>query len=458
MKIKNYFFWIPMLLFCSNINAQWEYVGESCQSSGNGNASSPKLALNGNEPYIVYKDAVNNGSATVKKYNGSSWEYVGNPGFSAGSIYLPSIAFYGGEPFVVYQDQANGSKATAMKFDGTTWVNVGNPGFSPGAADYPSIIFINDQPYVCFRDNANSNKASVMKFDGTSWVNVGNPGFSPGTIPTIILSIASYSGEPYVAFHNVSNGNKVCVMKYDGTAWVYVGPAGFSAGPGFEPSLAFNGGTPYVAYFDPSAGGNATVKKFDGTNWINVGSAGFTLGPVGPPKIAIHNNAPYVAFSDYSNCGAPNGSRGSVMKFDGTAWVNVGTSCFTHTLGSQSAIINSLEFLNSEPYVVFEDASCSNFSKTTVMKFRINTVGIQESTHRKEELIIYPNPAQNQLTLKSNLSIIGTEYKLIDHFGRILHTGRLNETDQTIDVEKLPEGVYFINAGNNITKKLTIKR
>jgi hypothetical protein len=56
------------------------------------------------------------------KYNGSTWEYVGNPGFSSNvtdwsaTIYGTSLFVYNGIPYIAYTDGGNGNKVTVMKF------------------------------------------------------------------------------------------------------------------------------------------------------------------------------------------------------------------------------------------------------------------------------------------------------------------------------------------------------
>ncbi|HNZ86862.1 MAG TPA: hypothetical protein PKL50_04220, partial [bacterium] len=58
--------------------------------------------------------------------------------------------------------------------EGESWQYLGQPAFSAGRADYTSIaIDATGTPYVVYQDYGNSNKATVMKYDGSSWVNVG---------------------------------------------------------------------------------------------------------------------------------------------------------------------------------------------------------------------------------------------------------------------------------------------
>ena len=93
--------------------------------------------------------------------------YVGNAGFSAGSVAFMNLAIsQAGEPYVAFQDSLNSAKATLMKFNGTNWVYVGNAGFSAGAALWASFAFSpSEQPFVAYADGGNLNKATVMKYD-----------------------------------------------------------------------------------------------------------------------------------------------------------------------------------------------------------------------------------------------------------------------------------------------------
>ncbi len=251
---------------------------------------------------------------------------------------------------------------------GNKWVTVGSAGFTAGSASSISFAFAPDAtPYVAYRDQGLNASETVMKFDGTHWVIVGRAGFSAGTARDNSLAFAP-DGTPYVAYKDEANGEKATVMKFDGTNWVTVGRAGFSTGSiGYNPSnvpwaLAFSfapDGTPYVAYQDGTVSDKATVMKFDGTNWVTVGSAGFSAGFAYYASLAFaQDGTPYVVYED-----AGNNYRATVMKFDGANWVTVGSAGFSPL----SAFFTSLVFApDGTPYVAYEDNV--NY-RATVMKF-----------------------------------------------------------------------------------------
>ncbi len=143
--------------------------------------------------------------------------------------------------------------------------------------------------------------------------------------------------------------------------WENVGPAGFSAGGVYYVSLTFNAGTPYVAFQDVQNGSKASVMKFDGTDWVYVGSAGFSAGQASFVSLAFDSGTPYVAYRDDAN-----GRKASVMKFDALSgnWVNVGPAGFS----TGEVYYAALAFDGGTPFVAFQDRSTPDY-KLTVMKF-----------------------------------------------------------------------------------------
>jgi len=279
-------------------------------------------------PYLGFRDDNNYGSgkneivgyASVFKYNGSSWESVGQPAFSAGGILYPSLSVSNGIPYIAYSDLAHESRVTVMKFNGSSWESVGQPGFSPCSGEqYISLCVFNGTPYVAFNDNTFpgshgfTGKISVMKFNGAAWEYVGTPGFSADAVRDIDLKI--YNGIPYVAYGDYSFSEpfigstesiaKATVMKFNGSSWESVGPPGFSAGDSHYCSLFISNGNPYIAFRDnsiPFGLGAASVMRFNGTGWEYVGGQGFTtMHAVGYTSLYIDNGIPYLAYRDIDN-------------------------------------------------------------------------------------------------------------------------------------------------------------
>jgi CubicO group peptidase (beta-lactamase class C family) len=77
-----------------------------------------------------------------------------------------------------------------------------------------------------------------------------------------------------------------------------------------------------------------------------------------------------------------------------------------------------------------------------------NTVHVE---HKINEFDFYPNPSHNYITLRNNSSVsLLIEIKNMQ--GQIVFSLKMNEGIQTIDVGKLPRGIYFIRAGEEYGK------
>jgi hypothetical protein len=110
--------------------------------------------------------------------------------------------------------------ATVMKYTGGAWVFVGSANFSSGIVDDISLALdSNNTPYVAYHDYATGEKATVMKYTGSAWVPLGQAGFSANKINTISLALDS-SNTPYVAYDDNANGGAT-VMKFSAAARGY---------------------------------------------------------------------------------------------------------------------------------------------------------------------------------------------------------------------------------------------
>jgi hypothetical protein len=139
--------------------------------------------------------------------------------------------------------------------------------------------------------------------------------------------------------------------------WQYVGLANVSDGAALYTSLAVYNNTPYVLYSDTPNGDKASVKKFDGTAWVNVGSLDFSGGAISNPKIATDDGGvPYVFYSDASLS-----ARGVVKKFDGSSWVDVGTN----PVSVGTVYYLNLKTYQNIPYILYYDSSVG----TVIKKF-----------------------------------------------------------------------------------------
>lgn len=281
--------------------------------------------------------------------------------------------------------------------DAQSWYPVGKRRFSTGDAIYTSIAFgKGNTPYVVYGDYAKTGNPTVMQFDGAAWVSVGSPGFANGALPKMAIAPDGSIYVVYVEYTGRLNG-PTSVMKYNGSSWEPVGSSAFSVADVIQPKIAVdNSGTPYVAYIQTdstsSLHGYVTVMKFNGTSWVTVGSPNFSNGVASSTSIAIDGyGTPYVVYDDGANS-----SKATVMKFDGSNWVNVGSAGFS--LGNAAKAAITIDKDNT-PFVVYEDRGTFGGTiflngKATVMKYTgsswvtVGTPGFSAGDH-----VFYPSIA-----------------------------------------------------------------
>ncbi len=347
----------------------WQVVGNADFSPAWAEYISMDIDQN-DTPYVLFRDSSNGNKATAMVFNGSKWVTFGNAGFSPDKINNTFIKFNSSNvPYVVFREQST-DKIIVMNFNGTSWQNLGTVGVSSSASWDTSLSFDSkNNPYVIFKDDLNKNRPTVKKFDGSKWVDVGTPGFSTNWVSNTSIAIDS-KDTIYAGFADAATNWAFTVKKFDGSKWVDVGTPGFSTGQAEANILKIDPLTnlPYVAYRDVRNSNKITVKMFNGTGWVDVGNAGFA-SPMGCCAyddigfVVDKTSTPYIAYVDSFNK-----NKATVMKFDGSSWVNIGSAGFSNTIRDINLSIDSKGTL----YVAFEDDVTI---KSTVMKFDQNQNG-----------------------------------------------------------------------------------
>ncbi|HXP49040.1 MAG TPA: hypothetical protein VN922_03755, partial [Bacteroidia bacterium] len=170
-------------------------------------------------------------------------------------------------------------------------------------------------------------------------------------------------GNPFVLYneyYQLSTYNAV-VRKFTNNKWSPVGSPDFINDQTLNDMTIDKYGTPYVVVEDGSVGNKATVMKYNGTSWVLVGTKGFTAGTALRPKIAVDTiGTPYVIYTDVLNS-----SKANVMKFNGTSWVNVGNADFS----SSSITYSSITFSSTDTLYVAFSLNNGSGGGISVMKF-----------------------------------------------------------------------------------------
>jgi hypothetical protein len=276
-------------------------------NDGFGNPMVSQTALTKPTGYVDNNLDCNDAVANTKV-----WENVG--GSVGGTVY--SLLFDAANvPYVSFSDGAQSNKASVKKWDGTNWVYVGAAGFTPVAVSKPEMAMDGaGNLYIVFADAANI--VTVMKYNGTSWATLGSTGATITASTTPVIAVDKNNSTPYIYFSQAGL-NKGTVMKYDGSAWVTVGLPNFTAVNPSGLTIDIDNGTPYIAYNDPAAWVSPTrIMKYDGSAWVmlyNPASAPFSqpFSPIAQKNMEVfygdfysaHRNEDEHHWDMYSNNG-----------------------------------------------------------------------------------------------------------------------------------------------------------
>lgn len=329
LSMKTKLLFLTVFCFCFNLaftqTLGWNSIGvndfnqATCGTTDRAN-SDMALSPSG-MPYVAFNDWANGQRLSVRRYNGTDWEYVGNVGLSSGSFTGPRLAFDNtGNPYVVFSDGNNSSKLTVLKFNGSAWVVVGTAGFTNSYSSQASItIDANNTIYVGYYDT-NLSKMSCQKFNGTSWSYVGTAGFTATGANNTDIAVDA-TGNIYFKYGSD-------ITKYNGSSWSNLPKISNS----YWLSMTLdNSGQPCVAFDSTTASSTSLVRSlyYNGSAWVNSGTGTLISKPLNSNAFSftkIHfgkDNKLYVGFGENIGGGL---YKPYLYVNSGSGWSSVQTS------------------------------------------------------------------------------------------------------------------------------------
>ncbi|MDQ3008171.1 MAG: fibronectin type III domain-containing protein [bacterium] len=272
---------------------------------------------------------VGSGNATVWRFDGSTWEFIGGQGKNNSwpvDTYenVLSMVSYNGELVVGLGTTAN--DAEVWGFDGSTWTKIGgdsiNNGWSTNFEEVASLAVIDDTLYAGLGNSAND--AEVWSYNGTDWTKIGGDSINNGwSINFERVNTLSVLGNTLYAGLGASV-NDAEVWMWNGSTWTKVGGDGLNSSwntefEQVESSVIFENNL-YVGLGNGT--GDAELWMWNGSTWTKVGgddvNSSWTSGTYERVKtLTVYNGAIFA--------GIGNGTGdGEVWRFNGSSWTQVG--------------------------------------------------------------------------------------------------------------------------------------
>ena len=71
---------------------------------------------------------------------------------------------------------------------------------------------------------------------------------------------------------------------------------------------------------------------------------------------------------------------------------------------------------------------------------------------------IYPNPATDQITINTDVSLIGKTYLVFDQAGKVVLKGSINSTSTSLSVSNFSNGVFNLQIEGQGRKTFVVRK
>ena len=113
-------------------------------------------------------------------------------------------------------------------------------------------------------------------------------------------------------------------------------------------------------------------------------------------------------------------------------------------------------------YYQIEVVNPNNCDPTKIMNYGLSKSNIVNNgvSGISEEVLstinVYPNPTNDKFTLNVSNDLIGKNYLITDFSGRVISQGKINALIQTLDVQEISKGSYFLQIDKSTAKAIKI--
>jgi hypothetical protein len=272
-------------------------------SNNAGNSANPNVAVSGNNVYVVWEDDSAGGTEIIlaKSTNGgANFGPSRNLSNSLGESFDPRIAISGNNVYVVWVDYSlgNSTKSDIMLIrstnGGTNFASAENLSNSPGEASDPRIAVSKSNVYVVWEDTTPETGNSEIKFarssdGGATFASASNLSFNNGI--SFDPRIAVSDRNVYVVWEDTTTttaegSSDIFLARSVNNGATFGKVQNLSNNPveSFNPSMATFRGKLFVIWSDDKAGDAEIVSTDKTRNIASPEELGAEFGPPLPPE------------------------------------------------------------------------------------------------------------------------------------------------------------------------------
>jgi hypothetical protein len=328
-------------------------------------------------------------------------------------------------------------------------------GMEPEYTNYANVTLANGNVAACWRLNSTSNFKIINSTGGTVQAQqviaggnkLGNfiPDNTPGSEGFNVTEFTLQDpgdpwGNPYVSF---------AVKKYNQTGALQSTTA--LQGDLIQPAYYFvpgsSGGYAYLYSYYKSfsmSAGEYTLTSDKDFKGVTSGFSMSTL-PVNLVSYTVKLLSNQKAELSWSTASESNNDYFVIEKsVDGRNFSSIGrvdASGNTNTTSSYS--FTDPEIIKQKSWYRLKQFDMDGKEKDLGIRF-MNAEGAAVSAS------VYPNPVKgNTITINTGDEPLPASYRLTDVQGRMMKAGTLRQAQEQLDVQELPEGIYFLRIGAN---------
>lgn len=411
----------------------------------------------------------NSGHVRIYVWDGLNWTQKGGDidGSTAGDAVGGAISMPDANTIAIgsHPNDFNGANAGQVRifeWDGANWIQKGVSLYGDSAGDEFGFSVSMPTPNIIAASSRSSDdggtdvgKVEIFEWNGTNWIQKGSSingdplaplfGGSISMANPDVISIGAI-GSP------ASNSGRVGVYFWNGVTWLLADNfmVGDNLGDGFGTSV--------------SMGAYNTVGI--GANFNNLNTGQVKIYEVCVPTTTIESitacdSIDWIDGNTYLTSGTYSYNATSVLGCDSTVLLNLTINNGSSSIQNETALDSFFWTINGQTYTQSGNytsviPSANGCDSIITLNLTLNFTGINQL--QNTEIVIFPNPTNDQLTISTNESVIGKEYLIVDQVGKLVNKGCLINANTTLSLNGLSNGIYTLQIEGKGRKTFVIQK